>query len=927
MKSKVHYAVAAILSAVSYGALAAQPVSDNSAADTNSTTTTLAAPATSAQSADASNTPQSLNEVVVTATRRSENVQDVPVTVQALTGQMIKQLHISSFEDYVKMLPNLTSADNGPGMNEIYIRGVGAGTISTVISGTTSPWPNVGVYLDDQSVQFPGQNMDIYAADLSRIEVLEGPQGTLFGSGSEAGAIRYITNKPELDAVGGSASADYGTTAHGDPNTAVTGVLNLPLIPEKLAVRFVVYNDRQGGYIDNEPATFVRKDTDLGIYYANYPAVNGHCPDGGVNNGFCAPPGSPSASNSALVQNDFNPVTYNGGRVEALYKFNDDWSLLITQLYQNMDAEGVFYQYPNGVDGEALGPLETETFVPTYHLDKDSNTAWTLNGKAGPISLIYTGGFLSRNIETQTDYTSYARAIYADYYQCYGPGTGGDDKLKSTCFSPVAYVHSAQQNHHWQHEVRAETPSDWRLRGIVGAYEEDNVIYDQTGEDYKTIPACTSNDPAGDPGNSGCLSNLGTFPGSTVVGPQVQSSDTGFLINTKREMRQIAEFASASFDLTSHWTVTGGARHFIFLNSLQGSILSDFGCFEGGDPAGGCESGHDLDAQHLSDTEGGWRAQANVSWHMDPTLFGDKQHILTYFTFSQGFRPGGFNRNGGSLHGPGADGVDQFVVPASYAPDKLTNYEVGWKTDWRLFNRSFQWNTAFYREDWNNAQITFFDPGVVGNINFDMNGQDFRIDGAETSFIAQIWQGLTFRGTAAWNSSEQTNSPELIDNNPESANYGKPITEVCPSSGASCTPVTNPFGPRGAPSSNSPPIHLSFFLRDDFPLDALGGFFRDSVGHVQVGLEHQGHSFTQAGSTPPFYSGAGISTARLDFEDPAYSMVDASIGIGKGQWDLTAYGENLTNSNAAVYTSTDNFIEAQTPLRPRVIGLRFDYNF
>ena len=134
-------------------------------------------------------------------------------------------------------------------------------------------YPNVAIYLDNQSGQLPNRNLDIYAADLNRIEVLEGPQGTLFGAGAEAGVIRYITNEPKLDETEGCVKAGYGVTAHGDPNTDVTAVLNLPLIPDTLAMRGVIYDDRRGGYINNVPATFTRKNTDIGIHYANYPAA------------------------------------------------------------------------------------------------------------------------------------------------------------------------------------------------------------------------------------------------------------------------------------------------------------------------------------------------------------------------------------------------------------------------------------------------------------------------------------------------------------------------------------------------------------------------------------------------------------------------------------------------------------------------------
>ncbi len=218
--------------------------------------------------------------------------------------------------------------------------------------------------------------------------------------------IRYITNEPRLDRDEATIKAGYGTTAHGDPNSNLTAVLNLPLIADTFAVRGVIYNDRRGGYINNVPATFTRKNTDIGIHYANYPAG---CVDGGGGGAPACqvPPGSPSINNAQYVGNAINPVTYQGIRVEALYKFNDDWDFLLSQTYQDMNSQGVFYQQPNGSDGEALQPLEVTLFNPSYDKDRFESTAWTLNGKVGPLKAVYTGGYLVRNVEQVGDYTNY----------------------------------------------------------------------------------------------------------------------------------------------------------------------------------------------------------------------------------------------------------------------------------------------------------------------------------------------------------------------------------------------------------------------------------------------------------------------------------------------------------------------------------------
>src|SRR6202046_5193061 len=244
--TKLCYAIAAILSGSSAGLAYADPTPDTGG-------TTETAPS------------DSLAEITVTAQRRTENIQDVPISIQALTSETLQELNVETFDDYIKQLPNVTSASNGPGQNEVFMRGLSAGSQASQGSSSTGLWPTVAIYLDNQSAQLPNRNLDIYAADLNRIEVLEGPQGTLFGAGAEAGVIRYITNEPKLDVTEGNVKAGYSVTAHGDPNSNVTAILNLPLISDTLAVRGVIYNDSRGGYIDNVPGTFTRKNTDLGI--------------------------------------------------------------------------------------------------------------------------------------------------------------------------------------------------------------------------------------------------------------------------------------------------------------------------------------------------------------------------------------------------------------------------------------------------------------------------------------------------------------------------------------------------------------------------------------------------------------------------------------------------------------------------------------
>jgi iron complex outermembrane receptor protein len=879
---KLSYAIAAILSGSAGGLVHAAAATDTEASD-------------------------SIQEITVTAQRRTENIQNVPITIQALTAETLNQLSVETLDDYVRYLPNVSVATNGPGQGNIFMRGLSVGAAGSQSSGTIGGFPNVAIYLDDQSGQLPARNLDVYAADLERIEILEGPQGTLFGAGAEAGVVRYITNKPKLNVTEGNVEAGYGVTAHGDPNSDLTAVLNLPLIADTLAVRAVIYNDRRGGYIDNVPGTFTRKDSDLGIYYA-------HNPGGGV------PANSPVINNNSIAARAINPVTYTGTRVEALYQINDDWNFLLSQSYQNMDSEGVFYQMPRSSDGVPLQPLEVTLFNNSFDKDRFENTAWTLNGKFGDLKAVYTGGYLVRHVDQVADYTNYARGVYADYYQCYGPGTGyavnggkGDPTLTSTCYSPSSTWRETERNEHMTNEIRVSTPDDWRIRGIVGAFYEQNKLFDQTDWAYKTMPACTSNGAPDTPGNTGCLSDIGTVPGATVENPGAQNDNVSFFEDTQREVKQTAVFGSVDFDIIPKvLTITGGTRHYKFENSFTGSVTYGFYCFEQGAPAGGCHNDSiNLNNKDLTFTESGTKSRGNITWHVTPD-------VLIYATWSQGFRPGGFNRSGGpAAYIDGPDGKPQFAIPNEYRSDDLTNKEIGWKTE--FFDHRFQWNGALYQENWNNVQIGFFDPGETGNLAFGTNGQDFRIRGVETSIVARVTPGLTVQGAASWNSSTQTNSPALIDTNPASVNFGKAITEKCSSSGTGCKAISDLFGPPGAPSANSPPIQFNLRARYDWAINSYNAF-------VQFGGQHTGHSFTQSGNNPTL-SASGINTTLLRFENPAYTTYDASLGIAKDAWSAHVFAQNLTNTETSLFTNTAQFVVAETALRPRVIGVKFAYKF
>src|SRR5882762_3160510 len=577
----------------------------------------FAAPADTATTAAGSE----LLEVIVTAQHRAESIQDVPITIQAITGDQLGKLSVTTFDDVLKLLPNVTFSANGPGQGNIYMRGLSVGFAGSQSSASINPFPNVATYLDEQSLTFPGRNLDVYMIDMERIEVLEGPQGTLFGGGAEAGVVRYITNKPRLNVTEARAEVSYGTTAHGDPNTSVSGVLNLPLIQDKLALRGVLYSDRRGGYIDNVPTAFTRNpnvDRGPSAYSSSYPAQLA------------------TYYNYNLVERAQNPTTYQGLRLAGLYQVNDDWNVLVQESYQYLDAEGMPVQLPVSLGLTPLQPLQESSFMPAWNRDKFNSTAWTVNGKFGDLKAIYAGAYLSRHVDANMDYSNYTGTAGGFYYSCTGGGgSGHGPNGPPICYSPVMGWNDYFENTHMSHELRLSTPDDWRLRGLVGAYWEKFEIKDNMNFLQKTIPSCTpANLAAALAGGPPCLGNV--TPVQAALDPSTRNDNTNFGEDLRRGYKQTAGFASVDFDLIPKvLTLTGGTRWYRYTEDEVGSQYSTpVGCTN--IPNGQCiATPINLSDHHATYT--GFKSRGNLTWHMTPDA-------MLYYTYSQGYRPGAFNR-------------------------------------------------------------------------------------------------------------------------------------------------------------------------------------------------------------------------------------------------------------------------------------------
>jgi len=870
------------------------------------------------------------DEVIVTANRRTENVQDVPITIQVLSGEQLADLGVATFNQLLKYAPNVSYSGNGPGTGNIYIRGLGSIGTGNQSQATTAPFPNVALYLDDQAMQFPSRNVDVYMADLERIEILEGPQGTLFGGGAEAGAIRYITNKPKLDATTGQASAAYGITTGGGPNTSLSAVLNLPLIPDRLAVRAVLFSERQGGYIANVPSTI-----SFDVPSPSVPGVNLV---------------SPVASNADLVGTDTNPILWQGVRLSGLYQFNDDWDLLLQQTYQDTDAEGSFYAYPYDSNGRALAPYQTAIFTPAYNHDRFESTAWTLNGRIGDLKVVYTGSYMLRHIEGRQDYSNYMSSIYGVYYDCIGTGAPyfANPKLfpqlagkPLRCYAPVANWHDVVSNEHQSHELRVSTDEKARLRVLAGAYWEKFVIDDNMSFNYLSIPACSpANLSAALAGGPDCVSAVGPLPGIYGGDPSYSTDPgSGFGEDVQRGYKQTAVFASADFDIIPHeLTLSAGTRHFKYDEFEEGSVWYAYTTMSTlviDHPNGACTAAGACGFPiTLAKSESGFRSRVNLSWHVTPD-------VMAYYTFSQGFRPGGFNRvtsspvlapvleasapycgaastdprclKGGSLYGLS---TYQFVENGNYTSDDLINNEIGIKSE--LFDHRLVLNASLYRLNWDDVQSFAVNLANLCGCAAWTNGPDYVIKGMELQATARLTDQLTLQGSGAWNSANLTDNPclksagvtPLTPNNPTPA--GQCITTV---SGAPYLNLANV----GTAPPFSPPVTFNARLRYDFDFGAFYPF-------VWLGASHIGAMSNEPASFPAGDVGP-VSTVLTRYTIPAYTTFDGAVGVITDRWTLQLTGSNLTDVYGPSNISSAQFIKANIPLRPRVVMAQFSYRF
>ena len=852
-----------------------------------------------------------LEEVVVTATKQEASLQDVPVAVSALTEESLNQRGVSNFSDYLIELPNVSAGGAGPGQSTMYIRGVASTTPNLTTSGVAGLSPNVALYLDEQPMAQPGRNLDIYITDINRVEVLAGPQGTLFGASSQAGVVRLITNKPDPSGFYGRVQAGASTMKDGEANYNINAMLNIPL-SDNFAIRGVVYTDEKGGYIDNVAGTRSTRESarfrPAGTVRSNGTVVRDY------RGGFQA--GSDlsnvnfiDADNSALVEDDFNDTSYSGGRIAAQWDINDNWRISAGAMAQKIESDGTFYADPNLSDDYQIQRFEKE-FVE----DEYTNVHWTIEGRIGALEVLYTGAFTERETDQRTDYSDYLFiGQYIPYYICdyyvsyttYSPGglPTGD------CQAPNLYTTNKVDSEFTSHEIRFSTDQDRRIRVTAGGFFSEMELTERVDFSYpgsKFVQAWgggyngtgvgfAQNFNYPYEGSGGYRPGAGPYPRDTIFRNDILRTDdrTGI-------------FGEVTFDLTDRLSITGGLRWFDYEVDLAGSANAGFCGMSGEDrnaygtnindlydgdqsirwtysSCGAYDTKTVYTPNNLPDESDG-NYQRIVNSIYAPNVAEDDGVIgkvtlswspnddhLWYVTWSEGFRTGLLNRPGGAFQS-----ATGYTVPFDVKSDELINMELGWKLD--MLNNTLRFNGSVFFLDISDLQTTIFDTSIV-NLFFSDNAADAEVTGLEGDITWAPTGNLTMGAAFSFLDTEITDTKT-------------PSQDVV----------------EGLELAYAPEFQGNVWMRYEWTM----GY--GWMAHVMPSISHSAKSYSDI-----------ITINRMDV--PSWTMANVTAGVSSDKWMVEAFVTNLTDEQVVTGANYVNDRERLALAPPTTLGVRVSFDF
>ena len=910
-----------------------------------------------------------MEEVVVTATKRAENLQDVPVSVQALTGDSLRAQSIMTFDDYVNFLPNVVDAGIGPGNKEIYIRGSATEQSSATVALAQGSAPGVALYVDEIPVSLGARNLDVYATDIERLETLAGPQGTLFGASSQAGTIRMITNKPVIGETEARIDAGFSGTSGGGESNNIEGMINLP-IGDNMALRFVGYSNSQGGWIDNVPSTFTPSGDVIDRNSLGY----------GANFGDFANTKIQSTNNFSVAGKDQNEAIYAGYRAGFKWDINDDWSALVQHTSQDLDVDGSFLIDPS------LGGEKQAKFIPETNNDQFELTTLTIEGRIAGLDVVYAGGFLDREIDSLIDYTHYNNGGgYITYYLCSGNiytafEEDGTNLNQNQCFDPTKKYADTSSNERTTHELRISTDSDKRLRFLAGVYMGEVTTktigefqYLSSGDAFSEFNGSSyGTDPYQ-------LANL-TMPvaGVNQVGPT--GPETTFYNDYTRTEDEFAVFGQVAFDVTDSLTATFSARSYELETQLRGASNFSFGCRYGGNGVGGVGEGYcnshrfsnsptdrflalgGLNTGTLSEAEflalnnypgaadiyggsvkemfrGGGSNAATLAAIQDGRLdissidangvtkeddviirasldYQLSDDIMIYGVYSEGYRPATQNRNAGQLSTNQTGVYEGYVVPAVAVTDTLENMEVGIKSE--LMDGRLRLNAVAYRTEIDNLQVSRFDPSNVAFLVFMENVGDAETSGIDMDFVYLASTNLTLAGAVSVLDTELTRINDQL--------VGIAV-------------------PKGSELPLSPSLSGNVRARYDFQWNGGDAWFNAAVvyrgatvsgiaGSANLMENTQVLAYGNASGVEIQSEGGifGTPAAIADVPNARYKndaalTMNVGVGYGRDNWTAELFINNLTSEEGYVVQPAGKFTPESSMMRPRTMGMRLSYSF
>ncbi len=554
-----------------------------------------------------------LGEIVVTARKRTENLQDVPLSIDVFSKKDIQNLGIVGFDDFAQKTPSISFLSIGPGTQFLIMRGVSDG--SNPNEANTSA---TGFFVDDMSVSYFGSQPDLHLYDIERIEVLNGPQGTTYGAGSMAGAVRYVTNKPDPNSFSAGIDLDAGHIQGGQQNWTYDAFFNAPLIEGILGFRISAYSASHGGFINN---AFETRDW-----------INGTV----SNNGLWA-------------HSDYNREHQEGGRVALKANFSDAWSAWVSYIYERQTTRGAWDEEPN------LAPRTVDRFGPEYHLFESKMLDFHVDGDVGIGDLVFASTYWSLPSRLHNEYSEYIQN-FGGYFGVPGANEGfacqsdpvygpyeGTPAAYTGCKVPLQSLETHSNPQRWSDEVRLQSKEGGRFHWLGGLYWEKTVDRN-SGQTYY-MPGLNTSGAAFEYYNA----LNGAAPGATSLPPGVIYAYT-----ERSDYLQTDEFANISFDITDKLNVEAGESHF-HSSFLYSGPFSQF-AYTPTSPFVIPGSSHK------------WDSKFGLNYKIT-----DK--AMVYADFGQGFRDGGSNAGDpASCYAKG--------VPQSYVPDTLNNQELGWKTSW-----------------------------------------------------------------------------------------------------------------------------------------------------------------------------------------------------------------------------------------------------